>query len=315
MIVIFGGGEAQPAAHQVQVVGLEQRQIQPQRFPQRLDADKRRQRLGQCAQVPLPDRHLVAEGIAPFMIRVVADELRVKIIQERKRPEVEGDAEDRHVVGVHHSVAEPIGLPLGDQLRITFDDFTEHRQIRLRLFHAFREVQGQHVLRQLLLQFRLLGVVEIFEMPKAHVAVGQAQHHGGALLFLAPHWCGGTDHTQCTTAWNAQRMQCFRRQKLPDRRAQHRTTIAHARVRGLPGALEVQVPMLARFVVNLAQQQSAPVTQLRVVRAKLMPGIDHRSRLGLGPQLVPAEQLGKYRCFGHGRVEIQQRHGRFTRYH
>ncbi|MNU89344.1 hypothetical protein D3C71_791790 [compost metagenome] len=127
LVVVFGGGEAEAAAHQVQIMGLEQRQVQAEGFAQGFDADKWRQGLGQGAEVPLADRHLVAERVAALIIGVVADEVGVEVVEEGERAEVEGDAEDRHVVGVHHAVAETVGLPFGDQLGVALDDFVEHR--------------------------------------------------------------------------------------------------------------------------------------------------------------------------------------------
>ena len=38
---------------------------------------------------------------------------------------------------------------------------------------------------------------------------------------------------------------------------------------------------------------AATVAQAWVVVAKLVPGIDHGTRLGVAPQLVPGEQLGE----------------------
>ena len=48
----------------------------------------------------------------------------------------------------------------------------------------------------------------------------------------------------------------FGGEEFADRRTQHRAAIAHARKRRLPGALEVQVPVLAGRVVDLAEQQA-----------------------------------------------------------
>jgi len=67
--------------------------------------------------------------------------------------------------------------------------------------------------------------------------------------------------------------------------------------------------MLARVVIDLAQQQPAAIAQLRVVGAELMTGIDHGARFGVGPQGVATKELGEYRVLGHGRVEVEQRHG------
>ena len=174
LISVFGAGQAQPAAHQVQVVGLIQRQKQPKGFAQGFNADKRRQCLGQRAEVPLTDRYLVAEGVAAFVIGMVTDELGVKVIEEGERAKVEGNAQNRHVVGVHHPVAKAVGLPLGDQCGVALDNFAEHGQVRLGLLQALGEVQRQHMLAQQLLLLGALGVVEVFEMAETHMAGRQA---------------------------------------------------------------------------------------------------------------------------------------------
>ena len=148
------------------------------------------------------------------MVGVVADEVRVEVVKEGKRAEVEGDAQNRHVVGVHHTVTKAVSLPFGDQFGVAFDDLAEHGQIRFWLFKALGEVQGQDVLGQLLLLLGLFGVVKVFEMPKADMARRQAQYHGGTLLFFAPYRGVGADNAQCPAAGNAQCMQRLRGKKL-----------------------------------------------------------------------------------------------------
>ncbi|MNL33276.1 hypothetical protein D3C87_1551770 [compost metagenome] len=159
---------------------------------------------------------------------MIADEVGVEVVEEGERAEIEGDAQDRHVVGVHHSVAEAIGLPLGNQLGIALHHFAEHRQVRLRLFQALREVHGQHVITQLFLLLGALGVVEIFEVPEAHMARRQAQDHGRALLFFTPHRGIGADHAQGAGGRDVQGIQGFGSEEFADRRAQYRPAIAHA---------------------------------------------------------------------------------------
>ena len=84
--------------------------------------NQRGQGLGQRAEVPVGDGHLVAEAVAAAVIGVIADVLSVEVIEKGEGAEVEGDAEDRHVVGVHHPMAETVGLPIGDQFGIALDD-------------------------------------------------------------------------------------------------------------------------------------------------------------------------------------------------
>ncbi|MNN27574.1 hypothetical protein D3C81_1411130 [compost metagenome] len=73
--------------------------------------------------------------------------------------------------------------------------------------------------------------------------------------------------------------------------------------------------MLAGGVDHLAEQQAATVAELRVVLAELVPGVDHRQRLGVLPQLVPGAQLGELGALRFGRGEVEQGHGRHAGHH
>ena len=92
---------------------------------QRFGADKRRQRLGQTLQIPQPHRRLVFKTVAPLIIGVVADEVRLEIVKEAIRAVVDGQTENRHVVGIHHPMGKAHGLPAGDGLRGARDNVTE----------------------------------------------------------------------------------------------------------------------------------------------------------------------------------------------
>ncbi|MNC61221.1 hypothetical protein D3C75_1111510 [compost metagenome] len=120
-------------------------------------------------------------------------------------------------------------------------------------------------------------------MPETHMALRQAGEHGRAFAGFAPHRGARADHAQCPAAGNAQGVQGLGGEELADRGAQHGAAVAHARVGRLPGALEVQVPVLALVIQHFGQQQAAAITQARVVGAELMAGIDHRPRVGLFP--------------------------------
>ena len=64
------------------------------------------QGLAQTKQIPISDLRLSGKGITPLVVRMVADMRRVKTIQKLKRPVVNGQAQQTHVVGVHHTVAK-----------------------------------------------------------------------------------------------------------------------------------------------------------------------------------------------------------------
>ncbi len=115
---------------------------------------------------------------------MVADEARIEVVKEGVGAEIEGDAEDRHIVGVHHAVAEAVGLPARDQRGGALEHRAEERMERLGMFQQLGKVRLDDVLQQLLQFGMLAGVVEEFEVAEAHMAGGQAQQHGTAFRAL-----------------------------------------------------------------------------------------------------------------------------------
>lgn len=185
-------------------MGLVEGQEQVEAGAQFVHFHQWRQRLGQGGQVPMGDRYLVAEGVAAGVVGVVADVIGVEIVEEGVGPVVEGNAEDRHVVGVHHPVAEAIGLPAGDEFGVALDDLAEHRRVWPLGCVAVGEVVFQNERRQLFQLVVLAGVVEVFEVTEAHVAGRQAQQRRRAFLLLAPDRRARTDHAERPAAGNAQ---------------------------------------------------------------------------------------------------------------
>ena len=206
-------------------------------------------------------------------------------------------------------MTETVGLPVGDHRRVALDDLAEHRQVRLLLLQAVGVVAVQHVVGQLFELLVLAGVVEVFEVTEADMAGCQAQHHRRAFLLLAPDRGAGAGDTQRPRAGDAEGVQVFAGKEFADRAAQHRAAVAHARVGRLPGTFEVQIPVLACFVDDLAEQQAATIAQAWAVAAELMPGIDHGARLGAAPQLVPGKNLREHLAVGFTRVQVEQGHG------
>ncbi|MNG32856.1 hypothetical protein D3C84_1189680 [compost metagenome] len=83
-------------------------------------------------------------------------------------------------------MAEAIGLPQGDQFGVALDDAAKHRQVRFGLGLALGKMQFQHMLGEDSLLFGLAGVIEILEMPEAHMARRQAQEHRRTFLGFTP---------------------------------------------------------------------------------------------------------------------------------
>ncbi|MCY1433267.1 hypothetical protein D9M71_492900 [compost metagenome] len=212
-------------------------------------------------------------------------------------------------------MAEAVGLPEGDQLGVALQYLAEEGRPGLFLLQAFGEMAFEDVAAQGFELLVLARVIEVLEVAEAYMAARQAQEHGAGLAGFPVHRGAGAGHAEGAAGGNAKGVQMLAGKELPNRAAQHRAAIAHARVGCLPGALQVQVPVFAGVIDHLAQQQAASITQARVVGAELMPGIDHRPRLGLGPEFVAAEQFGEHIGLRLAWIEVEQLHGGIAGHH
>jgi hypothetical protein len=83
------------------------------------------------AQVPVRDGGLLVEGVAAAAVGVVADVAGVEGVHELEGPVVDGQAQDAHVVGVHHPVHEAHRLPLGEQACRALGHLAQQRGVRV----------------------------------------------------------------------------------------------------------------------------------------------------------------------------------------
>ena len=74
--------------------------------------DEWQQSLAQAIQIPKGHLRLTGKSVAPLLIRVVTNMRGVKAIEKLKWAVIDGQAQQAHVVGVHHAVAKPHRLPL-----------------------------------------------------------------------------------------------------------------------------------------------------------------------------------------------------------
>src|SRR2546428_8489483 len=147
----------------------------------------------------------------------------------------------------------------------------------------------EHVVRQGLEVIELPSPVEELEVAEPDMRRREAQQRGAGLdllaqnLFLAPH------HAQGARRGNAQSMHGLAAEVLPDAGTQDGAAVVVAGEGREARALEMQVPLVAMAVADLAQQDRTAVAEAGDVGAELMAGIDHRQRLaaprqGLAPQ-------------------------------
>src|SRR2546422_5343076 len=148
--------------------------------------------------------------------------------------------------------------------------------------------------------------VEELEVAEPDMRRREAQQRGAGLdllaqdLFLAPH------HAQCARRGNAQPVHGLAAEVLPNARAQDGAAVIVAGEGREARALEMQVPLLAPAVADLAYQDCAAVAEARDVGAELMAGIDHRKRLAARRQVMAREAAGELRPPGLFQLEIEQ---------
>src|SRR5690606_14714755 len=100
---------------------------------------------------------------------MVADMASVILVKEGVGAKIECDAENRHIVGVHHAMTETISLPAGDHVHGALQNLIEHVQYRVGglLGRWIAGLQGE--VDELAQCVMLPGVVEELEMPEADV--------------------------------------------------------------------------------------------------------------------------------------------------
>ena len=159
------------------------------------------------------------------MVRMIGNEPRVEIIHEAIRPIVEGQPEDRHVVGIHDPMRPAHGLPSGNQPAGAFGYLTQESRVGIRTVDKMRKMPGQDVIRQGLEVIVLTTVKENFERPEADVTRGHAHEHRAGFHAFPQHGFIAADETQGPGRRDAQAVHGLTAQVFPDRRTQHRPAV------------------------------------------------------------------------------------------
>ena len=83
-------------------------------------------------QIPLSDLGLMAVSISTSAgVGGVGCPVGIVILEPAVRPVVDGEAEDGHIVGVHHTVDEADAHPVDDHICRTATDLVIHRDDRV----------------------------------------------------------------------------------------------------------------------------------------------------------------------------------------
>src|SRR5689334_22696552 len=103
------------------------------------------------------------------MVRMIADERGVIGFHEAEWPIVDGEAQDRHIVGIHYAVRESNRLPGGDEARRARHNFAVPERVAVRLPCQMRKMFFDHVIGEPAHEVGPSAVVEIFEMTETHM--------------------------------------------------------------------------------------------------------------------------------------------------
>ena len=156
-----------------------------------LIADQRQQRLRQAKEIPVSHVGLAVVCIAALRVAVVADMAGHEGIQKLERAIVDGQAQDAHVVGVHHAVAKTYGLPVrherGGALAHGLQQGCVSVAGRLRHRAAGRVIAVDHIVGQGAQLLLHVARGEMLEVAKTDEAGGHAGHDGGGFRLFAAH--------------------------------------------------------------------------------------------------------------------------------
>ena len=171
------------------------------------------------------DFRLAIVGVTAALIRVIADVVGVEGVQKAIWTVVQGEAEHREVVGVHHAMTEAHGLPLRHQPRTAFHNDAQPGGVALRVFEQFRKMLFDHLIGERRQCLVATLVVEELELSEAHVAGRDAADHGGGFDGLASQRQAGADQAERTGAGDAQMMQRAAGEVFADAGSQHRAPV------------------------------------------------------------------------------------------
>ena len=244
-------------------------------------------------QVPEGHARLARVGIPALVVAVVADVHRVECIQKAERAVIDGQTEQRHVVGVHHAMTKTNELPLRDEPRRATSDFFEQRGRAVDAGEVALRRSNEQLLQRLLI---LCCVRKVLEVAEAQERRRDARHHRRGFHRLAPHRLRRRNDGQRARRRDAQSVHRLRAQELADRGAQHGTAVAHARVGREAAALQLHFHRAGRGV-DFAEQQRAAIAQLPGPDAELVAGVHRRKRPHAVGHLVAGEHRQRLRRF------------------
>ena len=229
-----------------------------------------------------------------MVVAVVADVAGHERIEKLKRPIVQREAQDAHVVGVHHPVAKTHGLPLGHELCGALTHAVQQCCVGVAApgagglgAAAFGVIAVDDVVGQCAQLLFLVVGRKVLKVAKAHKARGHAGDDGGGFQLLTPHQPRRARDAQSPRCGNAQAVHGLAAQEFADAGAQNSPPIAHAGIGRAASALELDFVPASQF----AQQNGPAVAQLACPHAELVAAVHAGQRGRACQHLVACERL------------------------
>ena len=210
---------------------------------------------------------------------------------------------------MHEADAEPAR----DEGRLRVDHRSSRASASLPLPRGVRVVARERVRGERHQRLAVAARGEELERADAEVARGDAREDRAGQRLLAHDELPGRRDGERARGRDAQRRHRLADEVLAQHRAERGASVAAARERRASGALELDVASPPVVADDLAEQDRAPVAELRDEPAELMPGVRERDRLRACRDLVADEQRDApaldASCFRAGAEQLRERLG------
>ena len=156
---------------------------------------------------------------------MVADQARLIGIEKPEGAVIQGQAQDGHIVGVHHAMGETYRLPARNQMRGARDNLAEPGGM---IVFIVRHIFGDDMIGQQAHQIVFAIVMEMLEMAEADMAARQPRYHGAGLGGFALNLFVGGDQRQGAGGGDAKACHRFAAEIFANGGAHHGAAIAEA---------------------------------------------------------------------------------------
>ena len=247
---------------------------------------------GEGGEIPMGDEGLGIVGVAALGVGVVADVAAVVVVEETEWAVVYGQPQCRHVVGIHHAVAEADALPCGDGIGGAVADLFQQGGVGIVGISAVGVVMPDEVVGKLLDFGFAAGVIEVFEMAETQKARGDAGQDGGGFDGFPINGVVAAAQGEGAGRGDAETVHGFGTEVFADGGAQDGAPVGKAGIGRFARTFELPLLALSRGIDGIANQDRAPVAKTRGIDAELMAAVNTGNGRGRVLRGVAAE-VGK----------------------